>query len=330
MKKLAIALLSLIISIGLTAQSDPLFVYAENGTLFLHHTVVAKENFYSIGRMYNISPKEIAPFNNIPLEGGLEIGQLLKIPLKSANFVQRGAAPPDEVFVPLYHVITEKEGLFRIGQTFNKVSVNDLKTWNKLSSESINIGDMLVVGFLRVKSSQSALAVQGIKRIGGAVARTPAVVAAADNKNARNQSENTSAASESSAIKTETKTSTTPQPQRETDGTGFFKDSYREQAAHFDSFRSERGDAAIFKSTSGWQDSKYYALMNNITPGTIVRITNTNNDRIVFAKVLGELPPGKENEGLLIRISNAAAAQLRVNDRDIKFSAEVAYARNRR
>ena len=110
-------------------------------------------------------------------------------------------------------------------------------------------------------------------------------------------------------------------------GRVFFKGSYREQAGSFNAFKSEMGVAAIFKSTSGWQDAKYYALMNNVTPGTIVRITNTNNNRIIFAKVLGELPPGRENEGLIIRISNAAAAELRISDKEPKFAAEVAYGK---
>ena len=111
-------------------------------------------------------------------------------------------------------------------------------------------------------------------------------------------------------------------------GTGFFKGLYKQQTTTTNAFRSETGSASIFKSTSGWQDSKYYALMNNIAPGTIVRITNPTNSRIIFAKILGELPPGKENEGLLIRISNAGAAELKINDKDPKFSAEVSYAKS--
>ena len=112
------------------------------------------------------------------------------------------------------------------------------------------------------------------------------------------------------------------------DGSGFFKELYRQQSSINDGFRSTTGSGAIFKSTSGWQDAKYYALMNNITPGTIVRVTNPLNSRTIFAKVLGELPPGKENEGLLIRISNAGAAELKVNEKESKFSAEVSYAKS--
>jgi LysM repeat protein len=327
MKKLVIVLLSFGIIPALHAQSD-LVVHSEGGKLFINHTVAPKENFYSIGRLYNITPKEIAPFNGLSLNSGLEINQEIKIPLLSGNFAQQGTAAGDEVFVPLYHTVAQKEGLYRIGQNFNKISVNDLKTWNNLSSESISSGQMLVVGFLRVKAGQSALAAQGIKKIGGGVASAPPPAVSRPVAQAESSPAVTVPAEERSAKAVQTVQHTSPDSNAE--GTGFFKSSYREQSASFNAFKSQMGVGAVFKSTSGWQDAKYYALMNNITPGTIVRITNANNNRIIFAKVLGELPPGKENDGLLIRISNAAAAELKISDKEPQFSAEVAYARDGR
>lgn len=321
MKKMAIILFSFGITLALAAQSSDLIVQSENGKLFISHTVAPKENLYSIGRLYNISPREIAPFNNLNLNSGLEINQELKIPLESGNFAQHGTAAGDEVFVPLYHVVTQREGLYRIGQNFNKASVSDLKTWNNLSSENISNGQKLVVGFLRVKTSQSALAANGVKKIGTvaqAPVSAPPVVTRAEN----NTPVTTKPVEEPVVVETAQNTY-----ESNVEGTGFFKGSYREQAGSFNAFKSEMGVAAIFKSTSGWQDAKYYALMNNVTPGTIVRITNTNNNRIIFAKVLGELPPGRENEGLLIRISNAAAAELKISDKEPKFAAEVAYGK---
>ncbi len=322
MKKLAIILLSFGITLALAAQSSDLIVQSENGKLFISHTVAPKENLYSIGRLYNISPREIAPFNHLNLNSGLEINQELKIPLESGNFAQHGAAAGDEVFVPLYHVVTQKEGLYRIGQNFNKASVSDLKTWNNLASENISSGQKLVVGFLRVRTSQSALAANGVKKI-GAVAQAPASTQPVVTKAESNAAITTKPVEEPVVVETGHNTAS----DSNAEGTGFFKGSYREQSGSFSAFKSEMGVAAIFKSTSGWQDAKYYALMNNVTPGTIVRITNTNNNRIIFAKVLGELPPGRENEALLIRISNAAAAELKISEKEPKFAAEVAYGK---
>lgn len=329
MKKLVTLLLSFGIVCTMYAQSD-LIVHADGANFYLRHVVAAKENFYSIGRLYNISPKEIAPYNSVTLNTGLEIGQELKIPLQSGNFAQHGIAATDEVFVPLYHLVAQSEGLYRIGQNYNKVNVTTLKTWNSLNSESISNGQLLVVGFLRVKKGLSDLSAYGIRRIGGAVTQTPPSVVSHPADQATGNDNAIALATAEQPQPKATPVVVNSGRDDKVEGAGFFKSSYQSQSLSSNAFKSEMGSGGIFKSTSGWQDAKYYALMNNISPGTIVRITNTNNNRTIFAKVLGELPPGKENEGLLIRISNSGAAELKINDRETQFSAQVAYARDMR
>jgi hypothetical protein len=90
-----------------------------------------------------------------------------------------------------------------------------------------------------------------------------------------------------------------------------------------DGGHSATGPAGVFKSTSGWQDGKYYALMNNATVGAIVKITDPASGKSVYAKILGQLPDMKESAGLTIRISNAAAAEL--GEGEGRFNAQVNY-----
>ncbi len=54
--------------------------------------------------------------------------------------------------------------------------------------------------------------------------------------------------------------------------------------------------------------------MNNVVPGTVVKLVRKSMDKAVFAKVLGAVPPGKESEGLILRMSNAAIAALGLGD----------------
>ena len=86
--------------------------------------------------------------------------------------------------------------------------------------------------------------------------------------------------------------------------------------------KSASGQAGTFKSTSGWTDGKYYALMNGVPVGTIIHVT-AQNSKAVYAKVLGQLPDMKESSGLLIRISNAASAELGLGEG--RFAVEVKY-----
>ena len=137
------------------AQNKPLIIEGASPNLYITHTVAPKENYYSIGRLYNISPKEIAPFNKLELEKGLSLNQVIKVPLTS-NFSQDGAVTADEVLVPLYHVVKDKEGLYRIGTTYNKLPVEILKKWNNISGDAVGNGTKVIVGYLKVKKDLSA------------------------------------------------------------------------------------------------------------------------------------------------------------------------------
>ncbi|MBS1602559.1 MAG: hypothetical protein JST42_07810, partial [Bacteroidetes bacterium] len=98
---------------------------------------------------------------------------------------------------------------------------------------------------------------------------------------------------------------------------GIFKGDFSESG------KSASGTAGTFKSTSGWQDGKYYALMNNIAVGTIVKVSDGYTGKIIYAKVLGALPDMKESAGLTIRISNAAASEL--GEGEGRFNVAVSY-----
>src|ERR1044072_1080650 len=98
----------------ITAQTGDLIIMGVSPDLYLLHTVAPKENWYSVGRLYNISPKEIAPFNGATLNNPLSIGQQVKVPLVASNFSQNGNKADDEINVPIFHVVQDKEGMFRI------------------------------------------------------------------------------------------------------------------------------------------------------------------------------------------------------------------------
>lgn len=314
------------------AQNKPLIIEGASPDLYLTHTVAPKENFYSIGRLYNISPKEIAPFNKLEIEKGLNLGQIIKIPL-SNNFTQEGAAGTGEALVPLYHVVKEKEGLYRISTAYNKLPVETLKKWNNISGDAVKNGTRLVVGYLKVNSELSALSSMA-KTTAPVTAINPPAKETAKPELAKKEpekkpeakpvkedpvaavkKEEKPAAAETVPVKTlpvvvksEDKPVTETRKAKNFNG-GFFKNIFSEQAkgAELD---NENGTAAIFKSTSGWEDGKYYCLHNAASPGTIVKITSPATGKSVYAKVLDVMPAIKQNDGVLIRLSNAAAAAL--------------------
>ena len=111
---------------------------------------------------------------------------------------------------------------------------------------------------------------------------------------------------------------------RSTSLSGFFKKQFDQQVKVTPITQDKTVTAGIFKTSSGWQDAKYYLLIDKVEPGTIVRIINPSNNAAIYAKVLGEMSGIRQNQGLNIRISNAAASALGIDDND-KFIVKVNY-----
>ena len=339
MKLLLIVLFSFQLTV--MAQNKPLIAEGDFPALYVSHTVSPKENYYSIGRIYNISPKEIAPFNNMELEKGLSLNQTIKIPLSQSNFLQEGTAAADEVLVPVYHTVQGKEGLYRVSQSFNKLPVETIVKWNKLKNPTVSNGTNLIIGYLKVKKDLSPLASMAKEKpadnIANAVNSTkkeeviktvpekPATEVAKvpsppvkEKEPAITPEKKTAEpvvvkekSPEPSIVKETVKTGSTPTTRKNFNG-GVFKTEFEKQAKS-KTLADETGEVATFKSTSGWEDGKYYCLHNTSTPGTIIKITNYATGKNVYAKVLDAIPDMQQNNGLLLRLSNAAADELGVS-----------------
>ncbi len=144
------------------AQQNNIEIKGTSNKHYVEHTIAPKENFYSIGRMYNVPAKDIAAYNTLQLEGGLSIGQIIKVPLNENNFSQTASAKPGEILVPVYHSVEPKEGLYRVSVNYNKVPLDDLKKWNHLQSDEVSAGQALIIGYLKVDKNESPLASAGI------------------------------------------------------------------------------------------------------------------------------------------------------------------------
>lgn len=346
MKRLLIILL--LAPLLTIAQKKALLVEGAYPNLYLNHTSVAKENYYSIGRLYNISPKEIAPFNKLALEKGLTLNQVIKVPLTATNFSQANDADADESLVPVYYTVKEKEGLYHIGTTYNNLPVATLKQWNNIKGDAVGKGTKLIVGYLKVKTALSGFSGQAKIVAPVAVAPIPPTaketvkpaVAAEPLPVVKNPvkekvvvptpvKENVAPVVVAEPVKKETTPvvknmpATAPTTVRSFNK-AYFKPDYDKQIKQ-SSIVTENGNAATFKSTSGWEDGKYYCLHNTATPGTIIKITNTTTGKSVFAKVLDVIPDIRQNNSLLIRISNAASEELGAGEN--KFDCTLEYSK---
>jgi LysM repeat protein len=334
--KLFFLSLTFLLSISLMGQSAKFIIRNAGSQPYLEHKVAPKENWYSVGRIYFISPKEIASFNQLSMDKGLGIGQLLKIPLKKENLTQSGLAPA--AGSKIVHVVQPKEGLYKLANLYN-VDKELLKKMNGLSSDQLNVGYNLIIGFLApadqssvmaansspekpataniapVKTEEKVLVVEEKPKY--AVPETAKDVRVAEQSFAKNPPVAApvkmveESAESAKPLSVNTKSGNTSAVKSEK---SYFSSLFEQQSKEGKQQKLENSVYGVFKSTSGWQDGKYYVLMNNVIPGTVVKLVRKSTDKVLYAKVLGAVPPGKESEGLTLRMSNAASAALGLGD----------------
>jgi LysM repeat protein len=318
MKKILLLFILFIVSYLGFAQNGLLVQSNEKG-MFVTHTVSAKENFYSVGRLYAISPKEIAAFNGIDMANGLSIGQTIMIPLNASNFSQT-----EEKGTPVYYEVGDKEGLYRVSVKNNKVLMANLRKWNRLTNDNISTGQKLIIGYLQ----STGVPTPNVAANNPAPTNTQPVASKTEVKAAQQQTQPAVEEKKSEPIASQRtpdkKPAVSSTPQVALGGAGYFKSQFEQQSKASEPNNEKSATASIFKTSSGWQDGKYYALMDNVEPGTIIRITNPSNNKAVYAKVLGEMSGIRQNQGLEVRISNAAASALEINDPN-KFVVKVNY-----
>ncbi len=308
----------------------PLFSVAQKT-----HTVQAKETLYSLARKYNVHPRELAAYNNIPVETGLTLGQVIKIPSKTTMaplpattvpkeepVVKKEEAPktiipekkqevvkaPEPVkkekegTYPIYHKVAKKETLYAISKKYSNASIEDIKKWNKLGTDGLSEGMNLIVGYSKTKNDipekEPVVVEPETKPVETVKKEEPKKVLKEEKKEPEQVVKTVPAKEEPRNI-----------TGKDFKG-GVFKSLYNEQTTAKKDISEEKGTAGIFKSTSGWEDGKYYCLSNSVAAGTIVKVTNPANQKIVYAKVLDLIPDLKQNSGIMIRISNAAAQEL--------------------
>ena len=338
-----IVLLSVIILTTMIVQAqtnETLLIKSSDKGLYVDHKVTPKENFYSMGRVFNVHPKHIALFNGLEMSKGLSLGQSVKIPLSDTNFTQK-----TDKGIPIYYVTGNGETLYRVSANNKNVLMENLRKWNHLSSDKPANGTKLIVGFLMTSETQAMAVNAAPQKIETAtkpvqekkdVAKTEVA-----NKPGQKKEETKDNEVKSEVVnKPEQKKVETTQPKddakknndvvqakeevktKNTDQ-GYFKTSFDQQVKQQPANKEQTVTSGIFKTASGWNDAKYYLLMNGADPGTIVRITNPGNNKTIYAKLLGEMSD-KQGQGLNIRISNAAANALDISETD-KFIVKLNY-----
>jgi len=270
------------------------------------HTITKGETLSQLAQKYHTSVGDIMRLNNMNSKSQLKIGEKIKIP-SSSSTTQRTTEPkassktnttsPDTTIA--IHYVWNDETLYSISKKFG-VTVEQLKEWNNLPDENIHFGQQLAVRPEGVK-----LLAIGNEKTNAVTTNTTSAPVATSNVNP--DSSNNILQPDSSNKNASTDSSNS-----------YFA---KEFSSDNKNLKSVVGYGTIFKSTNGWQDKKYYILMNGAQPGTIVKVSTPDGNSI-YAKVLWALDTTSRHH-LNFSINDAAASALAVNEQT--FSLRVEY-----
>lgn len=315
MKKLFSVSLILVVFTFIVQAQEELIIQSSSKGFYLNHKVTPKENFYSIGRLFHTHPRSIASFNNLDMSKGLSLGQVIRIPLTDTNFTQEG-----NTGVPVHYIVNGNEGLAEISNKNNNVQLSSLRNWNNLSGTNPPGGRKLIIGFLVTNEMRDRVVTLTPEKKNEIIAPPPVTEkkqeTVEEKKDITPEVKQETGKKEPVVVKQEEKTTLST--------LGYFKSHFDQQVKQTPVTREQTLTSGIFKTASGWQDAKYYMLMDKVEPGTIVKITNPGNNKVVFAKVLYGMEGVRQNQGLDMRISNAAASALEITEQD-KFILRVNY-----
>ncbi len=348
-------MLAFLVTFSASGQ-EKLIISGKAPDCFISHTVKGRENLQSISNAFGMSIVKLATYNKLKADAKIKNDIIIKIPVTKDQVIQKKLTSN----AALYHKVKKGENLFRVSQLYWKASVSKMKQWNSLRSDALKGGEYVIIGYLvnapengmeplvnekEVKPLSNPATSNEINEPIGTnipantqktetkiIVNTPIISVsekAADTKKYDEEvSKNLEKMKQDFELeKKMDQNNTVAKSILEKDYTpkegdeGFFRAFYQYPSNdNNQQFRS--GDASIFKTISGWTDRKYYVLMNEVAPKTIVRITGTNK-KSICAMVLGPLQEIKGDNGLLLRISNSAAAALGASE--TKFTVTVTY-----
>ncbi len=314
MKQLAVLFITTcFIPLALLAQKDGCEL--SNTDAFFVHQVQQGETLFSISQQYEIDLKRIKKLNRIhPDSNTISIADVLVIPV---NPLPDNQDDNEQQAMESTHEVKKGQTLFSIARKYKNVSVDSIKRWNQLQTDTLDVGQEL-----RLRSSEKASSVPSVDKKSKA------------NETLANQAEDTSQegskkedfifqGDQEDNQKEKADTTAQLQPDSASQSLPFeeFKTIYQEYEQNGMTKQTERGVATWLDENYARGDANYYALHKYAPVGSVVKVRNLMNDRKVYVKVIGRLSDTESNRNVLVKITEASADYLNVLDE--KFLVEV-------
>jgi len=322
------------VALASTFDYDSIGLEKKNGKSFILHKVETQETLYSVSRRYDVSIYKIIE-SNPPVEYGLEVGQIIRIPLASKE--NTTVKKSNTTSKSITHIVRQKETLYSLSRQYN-VSIDQLKKWNSLNNNEISIGKELIVGF-EGSTSDTEKIFSGKPNV-DTDAKTHIVtqsetlfslskkfdISVKEIKEWNDLTSSEISIGQELIVSEPKKVINTGEDPviNNSNVISNANDSIQvrdkgpiNSSTNFEEV-TESGLAALIEGSNTTR--KYLALHRSAKVGTILRVRNEMNDQEVFVRVLGKLPDTGINKNVVIRISKSAYDRLGAIDPRFRVS----------
>lgn len=288
MKHLLLTLLFVGIS-GLTfgEAQDSIKTIKEKGQTFVLHKIDKGETLYSICKRYNAKPSAALEHNPSALEV-IKTGEILRIPItvvEKTEEEEKVIEVDSDNYDNIYHIVEKGETLYAISRRY-KVSVDELKKMNDFDPDNLKEGQQIIVG----KKAKTSEVEVGEKD-------TVKVFSIEESSEGEMQEvvEDIPAELEIEEVDVNQIDFENLPDGADVNESGFVR----------------------FIEDKEIDQSRNYVYHSKAKVGTIIMITNPQNNKSIFARVLGPFNVSDEkNEGIIMLITKNTAKKIGLKDKD--------------
>lgn len=324
---------------------DSLGMEKKDGKLFVLHRVEQGQTLYSLVRKYNTTVQAIKDANP-GMSDNFRYDQVVRVPAGNLSRKEEKAATKaikkeekellkrEEREVKQETVKEANSGIHQVepGQTLYslaaryRVSMDEVRKWNNLSSDHIVSGQPLIVSEkawrVREPLAKPTIAPAHRSDSSAEIARTsrndsPKTERPAPPRTTSPPKEEPARPTETDRPAAEPTTSVPSEPRIIRPGDTGPLPNPGGNARRV----SEIGMAEIIENSNS--SSKYLGLHRTAPVGTLVLVRNDMNQQSIWVKVIGRLPDTSVNDKVIVKISARAFEKLSPADR--RFRAEVSY-----
>jgi LysM repeat protein len=262
-----------------------------DGKKVILHKLEPKDNYFSIGRRYNIKPSIIIKFNS---NASMQVGNTIKVPTElpfvsttlPAGNNTNAAITTDTNTPATEYRVSAGETLYAIARRFN-IKVEDIVSQNSLKTNSLQPGQIL-----RIKMAPATAAPTPV----------PVIV---------QQTQVLQQAKRDTAITNQADSSALADRRLPSNRYGITE-------------RNEKGVATYMDDAGmGLDPNKKLVLHRTAPVGTVLKITNPMTNRTTFAKVVGRFTENEANKDVVIVLTKSAADALGALDK--RFHVNISY-----